>query len=161
MWQRKDHTDQATQFLKLHPEVQEWANVVAEKPEVHGRNTFVRDVLNKLWKYGSLSDKQLAAVQRSLAQDAVRFAEREQAGPAPTGDQTISGIVLSVKPAKDVDALKGVLKTTNGSKVWCTVPDDTEVGEQLSITATWTRAKDDPKFAFGTHAVVGPLEGGE
>jgi hypothetical protein len=54
-------------YLEAFPEVKELVEE-AEKP-IHEKNEFVKDVMGKLKKYGSLSDKQVAAVKKALEQD--------------------------------------------------------------------------------------------
>lgn len=149
---RGDPSANVLRFLEAHPEIQDWVRAIESKPEVHGKNSFVRDVLGKFWHYGTLSIRQLDAIRRSLKQDEERALDYANAGPAPEGRQVVHGIVLSTKPSRNV--LKGLLKIENKSRVWVTVPDDTEVGERLAIKATWKVSKDDPKFAFGSRSEV-------
>lgn len=74
-------------YLDAHPEV---AALVAQgKLDVHATNTFAQDVLAKLERWGSLSDKQVAAVQASFARDIERKAAREAEEAAGTASQFV------------------------------------------------------------------------
>jgi hypothetical protein len=158
------------QFVAKHPEVADW-QVAATQPE-HAHNGFLHDVLGKLDQYGSLSDRQLAAVPASLQRDreyAARRAaeETEVKGPAPEGRVEVTGTVLSLKVQESDfgSTLKMLLKLDNNSRAWLTVPhlrnlpggiDDRggEVfvgrGDALTLRATFTPSHDDASFAFGT-----------
>lgn len=126
-------------------------------------NSFVSDVLAKLGRYGSLSDRQVAAVLSSVKRDA-EFAARkaveatEVKGDAPTGRVEVSGVVLSTK---DVESAYGVttkmlVKLANNSKVWVTVPSAESInrGDEITFKATFEVSRDDKSFAFGKRPVV-------
>ena len=152
-------------FIADHPEVLQYEQALTEK--VHARNTFAQDVLAKFRQYGSLSDKQLAAIKISLDKDCERaaaWAKRDAAedkGPAPSGRETVSGTILSVSLRTNQfgEVEKMNVKLDNNSRVWVTVPTnlaDTVLnfadlkGQHVTFTATFKVSDDDPSFAFGS-----------
>ena len=134
-------------------------------------NSFVQDVLNRLHKYGELSERQIAAVLKAVKRDADWAVKKaadakamESAADAPTGKVTVTGEILSVKIQETMygSSLKMVVKTEAGWKLWVTVPTsilsyrlssvgggDNLPGKTVTLTATVTPSDDDPKFAFG------------
>jgi len=70
----------AKAFIEAHPAEIEWlVKAGARNIEKGGTFTFPQDVLTKLHEYGSLTDGQLAAVQKLMERDKQRTAEREAA----------------------------------------------------------------------------------
>lgn len=122
------------------------------------KNTFVQDVMRKLDQYGSLSDAQVnavfAAVKREAEYAVRRAAETvEVKGQAPSGRQTVTGTVVSLK-WHDNDfggAMKMVVKLENNSRVWLTAPSKETLkrGDLVTVTATFEVSRDDKSFAFG------------
>lgn len=144
-------------FLASHPDVAAAKQDVASNPAC-ARNTFAQDILRKLDKYGSISDKQASCLVESVKRDidrATQAANEPPAGPAPTGRVDIEGEVVSVKLHENEfgSTLKMLLKLANGSKVWTTVPraaaDVVERGDTMKITVTCTVSDKDASFAFG------------
>jgi hypothetical protein len=138
-----------TAFLATHPEV---ADAVEQlKNPVHAKNLFAQDVLAKLNLYGSLSERQIAAVLSSLARDIQNAARRAV-------EATVTGVVLSMKEqATDFGVVtKMLMKLENNAKVWLTCPAKAEINrtDTVTITATFERSKDDPSFSFGKRPVV-------
>ena len=127
-------------------------------------NRFVQDVMDRLIKYGKLSEGQIEAVIGAVERDAER-AEREEvwateaklAADAPTGKVTVTGEIVSVKSQETMygSTLKMVVKTEAGWKLWVTVPssimgtDEKITGKTVTLTATVTPSDRDSKFAFG------------
>ncbi len=147
-------------FVAAHPTIA--AALKAIEEPVHAGNAFVKDVLAKLNRYGSLSDKQVAAVEQSLARDIERVKAKaaeaiEVKGDAPEGRMEVTGTVLTVRSqfSDYGESLKMLLKLENNSKVWVTVPSAACDGEGglrgrvITIRATFERSKDDRSFAFG------------
>lgn len=145
-----------TEFLASHPVI---ADVLAHiNDAVHAKNLFAQDVLRKLDQYGSLSDAQVNAVVKSMERD-VEYAARKAAektelkGDAPSGRVTVTGTVLSTKLVENGfgSTLKMLVKLSNNSKVWCSVPssETVERGDQITFKATFEISKDDKSFAFG------------
>lgn len=143
-------------FLEANPAFA--AAVEQAKGELHAKNTFVADVISKLNQYGSLSERQVAAVIKSLARD-VENASRKAAeavevkGDAPEGRVTVTGVILSTKVVEGFygSTVKMLLKLENNSRVWLTVPSKSgaERGDTITVTATFEVSKDDKSFAFG------------
>ena len=144
------------------------AALIAEHPELAGAaesgNSFIQDVMRKFYRYGELSDRQIAAVKTALVRDAERAereavwaTEAETAADAPTGKVTVTGEILSLKSQESMfgSTLKMIVKTEAGWKLWVTVPnsimgtDEGLSGKHVTLTATVTPSGDDPKFAFG------------
>jgi len=145
---------------------------------------FLYDVRSKALEYGRLSDGQIAAVERAFAQIARReqwAAERRaealrlaEAGvKAPEGRVEVTGVVLSAKEHQSQfgTAIKIVVKSDDGWKVWTTAPasllinvdaaavksattviDEVRealVGKRIKFVAALTRSPSDAAFAFG------------
>jgi len=148
-------------FLAANPAIAE--AIEQAKGEAHAKNFFVQDVLSKLNLYGNLTERQVAAVLKSLARD-VEVATQKAAevaevkGNAPEGRQTVTGAVLSTKLVEGFygATLKMLVKLENNSKTWTTVPSKVAVerGDTVTFTATFTVSKDDPSFAFGSRPTV-------
>ena len=118
--------------------------------------------------YRPLTDGQLAAVERALAQ---RDAEAAApVVPAPEGRVEVIGEVISVKDVEDTFSPYGgtvwkmTVKADGGYRVHCTIPSslgpemitasyDEDMyalrGSRIRFTATLTRSADDESFAFG------------
>jgi hypothetical protein len=149
--------NQRQAFLAEHPAIAQ-ALLDIEQP-MHAKNTFVKDVLAKLDQYGSLSDRQVEAVVKSLARD-VEYAARktveatEAKGDAPSGRAEVTGTVLSTKWVETDfgSTQKMLVKIENGARVWVSVPgkETIERGDTITVRATWTPSKDDKSFGFGS-----------
>lgn len=144
-----------TKFIPAHPEI-DWDRARASQ------NSFVQGLLASGQKYGKLSNKQLAAIVNSFAQDderTARFAAETQAlvesgVRAPSGRQIVRGRITSKKWHSDRwgESWKVLLINDEGWKVWCTLAeaiDDAEVGDVIEVTLTLTPSEDDVTFAFG------------
>ena len=67
---------EARAWIEAHKAEAEWlAQAGKRNIERGGTFTFPQDLLDKLWKYGSLSENQLAAVHKLMARDAERNAQ--------------------------------------------------------------------------------------
>lgn len=122
---------------------------------------FVADVRRKLWKYGSISPNQAAAVGRVLAQAIapIRPPEPEPTMvDAPSGRVTIQGKAVHFKEQYSdygVTVKMMVIVTVDGGqwKGWVSVPSsisEVERGDTVELTAAWTPSNDDASFAFGS-----------
>jgi len=150
-------------FLATHPEV---VTAMAEhRHQAHAKNWFAADVLAKLARFGSISAAQIAALLTSHARDhefAARRAveEAEVKGDAPIGRVEVTGTVLTVQERESDWGVtwKTLLKLTNNSKAWVTVPGGAstglERGDTVTIRATWTPSRDDQHFAFGSRPTL-------
>lgn len=144
-------------FLKANPV---FAAAVANYT---GTNTFVKDVVAKLGQYGSLSERQVAAVLGAIARDAQKAQQQavealEVKGEAPVGRVTVTGVVLSTKTVEGFygTTRKMLVKLENNSRVWVTVPASSgiERNDTVTFTATFETSKDDKSFAFGSRPTV-------
>lgn len=156
---------QVERFLEQNPEIAA-ARTQIDGP-VHAGNAFVQDVLAKLAKYGSLSEKQVAAVKASLARDIERATRREAdaqevRGDAPEGRVEITGEVVALKTqATDFgDTTKALVKLANNAKVWLTACSGFERGAVVTVRATFKRSATDRSFAFGSRPQLVRIEGG-
>jgi len=152
-------------FLEANPTVA--AAIEQAKGAAHAKNTFVADVLGKLDRFGSISERQVAAVLSSLQRD-LATAERKAAeavevkGDAPSGRVTVTGEILTVKDQEGAYGVvtKMLLKLANNSKVWLTAPGEMTAGrgDTITVTATFEVSRDDKSFAFGKrpHLVAQP-----
>lgn len=123
-------------------------------PRAPRYNDFVDDVARKLRRYGSLSEKQVAAVLKSKERDeefeARRQAEEEALKTAPAladGRYEIEGTVISVKwvegfstgwDGRSLDTKKMLVKMDDGNKVFGTVPSailEADKGTRVKFTA--------------------------
>lgn len=146
-----------TAFLAANPAIADALTHIDEP--VHARNTFAKDVLMKLDRYGSLSEAQVRTVLASMARDREYAARRavedaEPKGAAPTGRVAVTGTVLSVKEQDGAYGVtwKMLMKLENNARVWLTVPASSETierGDTLTVKATFEVSKDDPSFGFG------------
>lgn len=129
----------------------------------------IRDIVCKLVKYGSISEKQSAFVAKLLTKiqqrpiiEAQRQAEREAAGPVPVGRVRMEGEVLSVKTVERNTYYYGdsgldtkvLIKLANGSKVYGNRFANIERGDKIVFVATVEASKDDVKFGFFKRAKI-------
>jgi hypothetical protein len=131
----------------------------------------VRDIVGKLVKYGSLSEKQVAFLRTLLDRIARRpqiLAEKAARDAAkadcPTGRVEVEGVVISTKVVDSDFSRFGVLKMllehATGYRVWGTVPDAVHIpagglkGVTLRVRATVTPSDKDPKFGFFKRPVL-------
>lgn len=150
------------EFIREHPEV---ADILAtiDEPQ-HAKNFFLKDVLAKLDQYGTLSVNQLQAIVESNIRDNVNAAKRttealEPKGDAPSGRQTVTGSVLTIKSQEGymhgTTTFKMLLKLESNAKVWLTCTDsDIERGDTVTVKATFEVSRDDKSFAFGKRPIV-------
>jgi hypothetical protein len=130
----------------------------------HARNTFAQDVIGKLNHFGSISQRQVEALIASLARDVERAAQRAveatlPVGNAPSGRQTVTGTVLSIKLHESSygEQLKMLVQLESRAKVWLSVPSaasDLQRGDVVTVTATFTVSPTDSTFAFGKRPIL-------
>lgn len=120
----------------------------------------LRDIVAKLIRYGSISDRAVAYLGSLL----VKIDSRDQVAavlaaataavlPCPNGKQTVRGKVLSTKAVEGQfgTVLKMLVQHADGWKVWGTVPASLcgiERGEEIEFSATVAASQDDNKFGF-------------
>lgn len=129
----------------------------------------IMDIVGKLVRYGSVTDKALNYVRVLLNKiparaemEAKRAAETAAAAPVPVTDAKIkiAGEVLTVKAQETRYGVvtKMLIKTDAGWKIWGTVPSampHPERGDRVSLEATVVPSKDDPKFGFYSRPKMG------
>ena len=132
---------------------------IASLLEFEGYNEFFSSLRYQLKRNGELSERQVAAYERSVQRDAERAAQRaadeaeHPSAPAPSGKVTVTGEVLSTKVQESVygDTLKMLVRDDRGFKVWVTVPSaiTVERGVRVTFSATLEVSDRDECFAFG------------
>ena len=159
-------------WMDAHPDMAWMASQEGVDANVAADNWFVRDVCRRFQTYGEVSDRQVAAVQRSLVQDAefkARKAERdaqraaeEAARPhadCPEGRVTVTGAVVSVREPDQYaqfPAWKMLVADDRGFRVWGTVPSALfgrygsapRRGDRVTFTAQVQRSDKDADFGF-------------
>lgn len=120
----------------------------------------IRDIVDKLVRYGSISEKSQDFIRGLLGRldnraelDAQREAEHAAAAPCPTGRVKITGTVLAVKLDEESSfgpTTKMLVRSDLGFKVWGTRPSGShaEKGDRVEFTATVEPARQDPKFGY-------------
>lgn len=146
------------EWVAAHPAEHAWLTARA------GRSSFAGSLLEGLARYGSLTDGQLAAVQRCAAADAVRDAEqaatRQRLADAgvecPEGKITVTGKVVRVawKNTGYGETQKMTVESAEGWKVYGTVPAAIadEVAEGVTVTFTAKVEQSDRDEAFGFYS---------
>jgi hypothetical protein len=121
--------------------------------------SIIQEMIGKLVKYGSISEKQvnflrslLDRINNRAAREAQRAAESVQAADCPSGRIEIVGEVLSFK-VTDTDfgqVTKMLVRHESGWKVWGTCPSSLacDQGDVISFVATITVSREDKKFGF-------------
>lgn len=141
-----------------------------------GDTFIVRDMVSKLVRYGSLSEKQVSFLRVLLDRiarrpqiEAQRAAEAAAAPAWVAGRQVVTGEIVSAKwgePFARYSAapLKALIKLADGRKLWTTLP--TAFYDTQTDCATWARGKSitinvtvqpkdgDHSFAFGKRPVL-------
>lgn len=134
----------------------------------------IADIARKARQYGSVSDKQLAFIERlwdkadaKWAAHLVAKAEKaaNPAGPAPLGRQVVEGEIVSLKTVEGDygTTFKMLVKLDNGAKVWGTEPSSIspERGDRVQFTATFEPSAADESFGYfkrPTKAAVLPFQ---
>lgn len=143
---------------------------IAENGEVHAHlvafaddNSFYRDLLTKLHRYGYLTERQADAVRRGIQKDRDRVAgaaarEADRADKiasgvtVPTGETNVMGTVLTVRTHQNAYGYRLVMTVADdrGFKVWGTVPRsiDPNPGDRVAFLADLSPSDNDPLFGF-------------
>jgi hypothetical protein len=171
--------DERLVSLRQNPSI---ARLLDGGSDVNG-SEFLCDVRVRALNTGRLSEAQISAVERSFRKfderaerqarwEAERRAEAlrlaESGVKAPEGRVEVTGVVLSAKEHQSQfgTAIKIVIKSDEGWKVWTTAPSslfsevdvDTKVieevrealvGKRIKFVAALTRSDSDAAFAFG------------
>lgn len=127
----------------------------------------LRDMWQKLVKWGSLSDKQVAFAKRLIAEaKAPKAAKPEEPAatePAPSGRVVVTGVILGLKTVESIygDTVKMLVRSDAGGwKVWSTRPAAlarVERGAHVRFTATLTPSDKDQFFAFASRPSAAAL----
>ena len=134
----------------------------SEKTRTGWETSTLADIWDKAVRYGDLSDKQAALVERLVSTLTTREVERvtrenttaalvAAGAKVVAGRQVITGKVLSVKWKESIygGSLKMTVQAENGTKYWGTVPSSLEVEKDDVVTFTATvETSDDPLFGF-------------
>jgi hypothetical protein len=118
--------------------------------------SFAYSMAEKLRKYGSLSDAQVAAVQRGVDRQKAFAAEAEalkSVEPLPEGRYEIEGEVYATKPPdyeQQYPGWKLGVKLADGNRVWGNMPSaiSPERGDRVKFTAKVKRSEKDEHFGF-------------
>lgn len=141
-----------------------WAVYTSIEPQKYEEG-IITDIVGKLVRYGSVSDKQLSFVRSLLDKivrraelEADRAAQYEAAAPLPvfTGRVTLVGTVLAIKEPSEDDtsrfpATKLLIQHADGWKVWGTRPaalDGVQKGDVVEMVCTISKSDRDGKFGF-------------
>jgi hypothetical protein len=131
----------------------------SDRSDFRYEESTITDIVSKLVKYGSISEKAtnflkvlLEKLDTRAEREAEQKAKADAAAPVPTGKVTITGTVLTVKVQDGFygPCTKMLVVDDSGFKVWGTRPSGSNVerGARLSFTATVEPSPDDTKFGF-------------
>jgi hypothetical protein len=130
----------------------------------------IRDMVSRLVKYGSMSDKTVTFMKALFAKilqrpiiAAQRAAEQEAAAPVPTGRVIITGRVLAVKQVERQSysygdsgmSTKLLIQGLTGFKVWGNQFMNAQKGDLITFTATIQPSEKDTKFGFFSRPTKG------
>lgn len=138
---KKAETDaKRAEFAADHGDVVEWVTANA------GRSQFAESLADTLEEYAGLSEKQVAAVRRIIADDAEK-------APVVEGRIIVTGEVLSVRWVENAygSTRKMRVRDDRGFTVYGTAPtalDDAETGSRVTFTAAVAASDDDETFGF-------------
>ena len=150
------YDEEAMKELIAMGAVVEYSGVLGNSEEMR----ILLDLIGKLIRYGSLSEKQIAFAGKLLDKmlrrneiAAARAAEHASAADCPTGKIAVEGTILSIKEVDSPYGLttKMLIQHADGWKVWGTMPSairGAERGAKVRFIATVTRSNDDSKFGF-------------
>lgn len=127
--------------------------------ESHWEEDTIGDIVGKLVKYGSMSEKQtaflrslLTRIDTRIEREAKRKAERALADDCPTGKLVITGVVVKTDLQENDWGVRDVMtvKDDHGFLVWGTSPRayTIEKGDHVTFSATVTPSGKDAKFGF-------------
>jgi hypothetical protein len=162
------------EFMEAHRAEQVWFESNGDNPDYGRGRQFAQrwgsamticDIVSRLIKYGSISDKALNFVRilvdrhdgfaKRMEQ---REAEREAAAPCPAGRVVVEGTVLKVEARETSFGMvtKMTVKATEGFIVWMSVPSSMAVtrGETIKVKVTLEPSATDPKFGFGKRPIA-------
>lgn len=170
--ERKAKAQRIAELTAAHPLI---AELTYNQPgTTTDSDKFLFEVSEKFAKYGELSERQIAAVCKSIQRrmvwqaerDAKRIAEQaaRPAAPAPSGRTVITGEILFAKWQDTSNGMtaRARIYCEGGFTVWATVPAaltadergihmaaDEFVGKRITMTVTLVPSDSDETFAFG------------
>lgn len=161
--ERVNRKEKLATFLAANPQAQ---MLVDYEKEVYEIPTFLSSLLMQLENNGTLSEKQLAAIEPAIKRDREQVAVQKQRDAekaallasgvrAPEGRVTVTGKIVGFKTVEsDIfgDSLKMIVQSVEGWRVYVTAPmgaGDALVGESVTFSAQLTPSQDDALFAFG------------
>jgi len=121
---------------------------------------FIADIYRNAFRYGSLSDKQVEALERAVSQKEAYLAKiNAPKGESPVGKCQVSGVIVSTRCQESVYGMqcKMLVRLGNNSTVWGTVPEalfgngvtmDNLKGVEVQFWATFVRAEGETSFSF-------------
>lgn len=154
---RKEAAERGRVLRMVEEFTEENEAVVFHLQEFKAENSFYSDLWMKLHKYGELSERQVAAVERNIDADIERRAkweaEKANAVPVPTGRMQICGEVKTTKVQESDfgDQVKMLVLDDRGFKVWGTVPNsiyNVSKGERVSFMAQVAPTEKDAYFGI-------------
>jgi hypothetical protein len=136
-----------------------WPIYTANEYQVGGKEETIIDIVGKLVRYGSVSEKSINYLGSLLYQianratiEAERKAQTDAAAPVPSGRIVIEGIVLTtrVDDTPYGTVTKMLVQHDTGWKVWGSKPSSLNVtrGARIRFTATVEASPTDLKFGF-------------
>lgn len=160
---RVSRKEKCAAFAAAHPEVQ---MLIDYEREVDAIPVFLSSLLMQFENNGSLSDKQLAAIEPAIIRDREQTARanareieanalRAAGVRAPSGRVTVTGKIVGFKTVESDfygDTVKMIVQSVDGWKVYVTAPAgsaDANVGDEVTFSAQLTPSQDDVLFAFG------------
>lgn len=167
-----ERAEKWTGFAAEHAEEAALLVTVPEDSDSPGYDHFLASLKRSVEKFGSLTEKQMEALRRSLVKfnEQLRLAEARKSGefgPLVGGKREVEGQVVSIKSRESQygTQTKMVVVMDDGNKVWGTVPEAfwrwaasdegetqsryTEMeGQRVKFTATVERSDDDKHFGF-------------
>lgn len=125
------------------------------------------DIIQKLIRYGSLSDKQWiflntlkTQIENFETDEATRAEKQKHVPDAPKGRHEIKGKVVSIKEQiwddgyNSSSTWKMLVLADEGYKIWSTIPaailDDVERDTKIRFNVTLEPSDKDSKFAYGS-----------
>lgn len=157
--------DEVQNYLKAQDIADAWTvyTGTGDKQE----ESVIRDMVSKVFRFKSLSDKQVSYTKSLLkriadrpAREAAQKAQWEAAQELPVGRLTFKATVLAVK---DTDfGLKLLLQHEDGWKVYGSCPRGVykpQKGDTVEMTATLKKSEKDAKFGFYSRPMKASIVG--
>jgi hypothetical protein len=142
--QNLEKRERLAAYEKNNPEIVKFLT------ERAGGNAFYSSLLDNLYRYGSLTERQAAAVVKNM--NRVEPEKIDITAPTGKGKYTFNVLKLAYYPGPYGNTYKFTGKHNDGWRVFATVPaciaHDIEVGQNIEITLT-LKASNSVDFVFG------------